>query len=234
MKRFRFPSLLIILCLVMSAPAASAMEITITNLTNGIYFGPLLVTAHATSVSLFKTGQTASSALETLAETGDISDLSVSVGGADADTIEDPANGYLAPGAAVTFTLTPLGNNDALSCVARLSPTNDGFVGLDSLGIPTESGSYYLYFNAYDAGTEANNELIASNGDTVDVLGIADDPGNRAGDNGTGVTSVEPNTKIHIHRGVLGDTDPDGGVSDLDSSVHRWLNPVARMDISIP
>jgi hypothetical protein len=32
---------------------------------------------------------------------------------------------------------------------------------------------------------------------------------------------------------VLGDTDPSGGVSDLDSRIHRWLNPVAKLVLTI-
>ena len=30
---------------------------------------------------------------------------------------------------------------------------------------------------------------------------------------------------------VEDDDDPEGGVSDLDRSVHRWLNPVAKVVI---
>ena len=38
---------------------------------------------------------------------------------------------------------------------------------------------------------------------------------------------------IHVHRGVLGDTDAAGGNSDLDSRIHRWLNPVAKVELTI-
>jgi hypothetical protein len=30
---------------------------------------------------------------------------------------------------------------------------------------------------------------------------------------------------------VAGDTDPAGGISDLDSAIHRWQNPVAEATI---
>ena len=39
---------------------------------------------------------------------------------------------------------------------------------------------------------------------------------------------------VHVHRGIVGDTNPNGGISDLDSSVHRWLNPVARLTVIVP
>jgi hypothetical protein len=51
--------------------------------------------------------------------------------------------------------------------------------------------------------------------------------------NGTGVASTESNDAVHIHRGNLGDTDADGGVSDVDSRIHRWLNPVAKVVITV-
>jgi hypothetical protein len=41
------------------------------------------------------------------------------------------------------------------------------------------------------------------------------------------------NQTVHIHRGILGDTDLLGGTSDLDSRVHRWRNPVARIVLRV-
>ena len=51
--------------------------------------------------------------------------------------------------------------------------------------------------------------------------------------NGTGIMDSSNNEKVHIHPGVLGDTDMNGGASDLDSRVHRWLNPVARVTVIV-
>ena len=34
---------------------------------------------------------------------------------------------------------------------------------------------------------------------------------------------------VHIHPGNLGDDDLEAGMSDLDNTVHRWLNPVAML-----
>jgi len=55
------------------------------------------------------------------------------------------------------------------------------------------------------------------------------DPLEKQGANATAVS----NTTIHIPRSVIGDTDPMGGVSDIDSHIHRWLNPVARRVIEV-
>lgn len=111
-------------------------------------------------------------------------------------------------------------------------PTNDGFVGLDSLAIPGNVGIYTYYLNGYDAGTEANDEII-NGGGTPGTPGIPADPLGQNGTNATGLANTENNSNVHIHRGVIGDTDASGGVSDLDSRVHRWLNPIARLIIEV-
>jgi len=107
-------------------------------------------------------------------------------------------------------------------------PTNDGFVGLDGLPIPTKRGLYTYGLTAYDAGTEANNEVI-NGGGMPGVLGIPADPGGRSGTGATGVTTMEANHTVHVHRGILGDTDATGGISDLNIRMHRWQNPVAQL-----
>ena len=106
------------------------------------------------------------------------------------------------------------------------------FVGLDSWKIPTEDGTYTVYLNGYDAGTEVNNEIINGAG-APGELGIPADPQGNGATGATGTTTTEFNTNVHIHRGVLGDTDAVGGKSDLDSRVHRWLNPVAKVTVVV-
>ena len=219
--------------LVAASVEAASITGTIQNLTHGSYFTPLVITAHDESLDLFEPGQSASEQLRAMAEGGDISGLSSLVGGADDDTVEDPAAGLLAPGQTANFSLnTDISGHTHLSLTAMILPTNDGFVGLDSLSIPETPGTYSFYLNAYDAGTEANDELITGGG-APGVAGIPAAPGNDNGTGGTGVTTEEANTTVHIHRGILGDADPSAGPSDLDSSIHRWLNPVAKLVIVI-
>jgi hypothetical protein len=217
-------------------PAAAAdFSVTITNTTHGAYFTPLLISAHADTIHLFELGQPASPEIQAMAEGGDISGLETAVGGADDDTVANPAAGVLGPGASVSANLnTDTTGNPVLSLVAMILPTNDGFVGLDSLAIPQTPGTYVYYLNAYDAGTEANDErLVGGAGGAPGIPGMPADPGGLAGANGTGVTAAEENSTVHIHRGGLGDTDASGGISDLDSTVHRWLNPVAKLVIDV-
>ena len=63
--------------------------------------------------------------------------------------------------------------------------------------------------------------------------GVPGDPLGVSGVNATGVAQSEINQTVHIHRGIIGDTDSNGGASDLDSRVHRWINPVARLIIEV-
>lgn len=220
--------------LAMTAPAQAAdLDLEIYNLTHGTYFTPLLVGAHGSASHLFQPGMAASANLQNLAECGDFSGLSSELDSAAADKVENPAAGLLAPGAMTSASLSTAAGNDHLSLVAMLLPTNDGFVGLDSLEIPSKAGTYTYYLNAYDAGTEANNELIDSSGCVAGMPGIPAAPGGDSGTNGSGVTSSESNTTVHIHRGILGDTDSSGGASDLDSTIHRWQNPVAKIVLTV-
>lgn len=205
---------------------AAEFTVTVENLTHGIYFTPLLVAAHDNSARLFQSGTPASSSLEALAEMGDFSGLVEDISASSPTFVENPAAGLLAPGQSITTTTisTDGTDNNYLSIVSMMLPTNDGFIGLDSWDIPTTPGTYSLTLNAYDSGTEANDELASSIPSPID-FGM--------GSGGTGVAGEDSNTNVHIHRGAIGDSDAEGGSSDLDNQVHRWLNPVARVTVVV-
>lgn len=217
-----------------SAMAASAqdLEISVTNLTQGLYFTPLVITAHTAEAKLFSVGDMASPELQMMAEGGDISGLVGILSTVEADVSENPAGGLLAPAMTTTTMLDTQDVNMYLSIASMVLPTNDGFVGLDSWMIPTEAGTYTFTLNAYDAGTEANDEIV-NGGGASGVPGIPAAPGGYGGTGATGVTMTEENTYIHIHRGNLGDDDDMAGKSDLNNMVHRWLNPVAKVTVVV-
>ena len=200
------------------------LEISVTNLTQGIHFTPILIGAHNDATHLYAVGEQASGALQAMAEGGDISGLSAMLATANADVVENPAAGLLAPTMTTTTMLDTGDGNRYLSLVAMMLPTNDGFIGVDSWMIPSEAGSYSFTINAYDAGTEANDELAGS---------MPNPPFITFGAGGTGVETAVSNAKVHIHPGNIGDSDAAGGISDLDSSSHRWLNPVATITIVV-
>lgn len=216
-----------------SAPVlAEDVTVEVTNLTNATYFTPLLVAAHSSEARMFQVGTAASTSLQAMAEGGDIDGLTTDLQALGATIVANPAGGLLAPGESAIAALDPTRRNRRLSLVGMLLPTNDGFVGLDSLVIPRQPGSYTFYLNGYDAGTEANDEII-NGGGAPGVPGIPADPGGNGGSGATGVSTTEHNHKVHIHRGILGDTDATGGMSDLDRRVHRWNNPVAKVVVTV-
>jgi hypothetical protein len=383
---------------------ATEYEVTVTNLTHGLHFTPLLLSAHPEDTRFFYTGEPSSPELQALAEGGDTTALAALLESVSATVNIDDT--LLAPGESRTFLISNSDNpaNTQLSIAGMLLPTNDGFVGLNSLTLPTgeahdtdatpdtnpddgteptdvieppgvieptddgesaeppeddmqdpegtddgiandpennpelvddsnpdgdsetdtetdetqsddasaddaplappdpfavveesdpedteepaetdddESDSEQLVDTGegndsdqvagadtetdsdsdadadadeemfpvdgmhmvgesitidllgYDAGTEGNDEMVGS--------GVPGEPGFPAPQPvidsgvGSGATGIEISAEgfVHVHRNVLGDSDPSGGRSDINSAVHRWLNPVARVTVTI-
>jgi len=212
---------------------AQDLSITLSNVTQGLHFTPIITSAHTDDDNIFMLGSTATAELQTMAEGGDISGLATILSNADANNNENPAGGLLAPGTSTTYMLTNDSANTHLSITAMILPSNDGFVGLDSWEIPTEAGTYTITLNAYDAGTEANDELRGSGAPGEAGMPVPPPLQPILGVNGTGVTDIESNNKVHIHRGSLGDSDMSAGTSDINNSIHRWLNPVAKLTVIV-
>lgn len=241
---------------IMASPAAMAVEITvnITNLTQGMAFTPRLLVAHTGNLDLFEPGSPASAGLTAIAEGGDTSVLSAALDLDPTNQRNQTFGGLVGPASTSADYTFETDDHPFLSLATMLIPTNDAFAGLDSWTIPTTPGTYTVTLNAYDSGTEANDEINPATstltGPGGSALGGTGAPGMAGAGNplsgittsgGTGVaiqaTANElPDTGegfVHIHRNVLGDTNATGGASDLDATVHRWLNPVARMTITI-
>ena len=233
MKMIIKPAILAILLFGGAVANAADINVRVTNLTNGIWNTPFLIAAHPDGTSLFEVGQPASANLQAMAEGGDIAGLEADVMGLGATVAANPAGGLLGPATSTTFNMNTDGtSNDRLSVVAMLLPTNDAFAGLNAVEIPTEPGTYTFNVNAYDAGTEANDEIV-NGGGAPGAPGIPADPSGLSGTGGTGAAGPDANPNVHIHRGSLGDMDPTGGVSDIDSRAHRWLNPVIRITVTV-
>ena len=212
---------------------AAELSIKVTNLTHGMVFTPLLVASHDADTHLFKSGEAASLALQKMAEGGSIADLSAQVSAAGGQKVENPNMGLLMPGHSTPeFELDTMSSTH-LSLTAMLLPTDDDFAGVDAWKIPTDVGTYTVLVNAYDAGTEANNELFVDGAGMPGALGIPAFPLGDAGSNGTGLSAQDTNTMIHIHPGNIGDASTDSGKSDVNNTVHRWLNPVLRVTVTV-
>ncbi len=214
--------------------SATNFKVEITNLTHANYFTPILVAGHKRNLDMFELGEPASAELQAIAEGGDVSGMQTALDGAGAvtDVAVTPSGApVLGPGETAVALIDVRGGNRWLSLASMILPTNDAFIGLDAVRLRPWQQTFNLY--AYDAGTEVNDELMNPGaGGAPGVPGIPGDPSGLAGSGGSGQTTTEFNTTVHIHRGILGDDDPLGGLSDLDRSAHRWGTPVARVTVT--
>lgn len=241
--RILITSMMVAAGLIAIQPAAQAADLTVTltNLTRATWFTPLLVTAHPTSFKSFTAGMAASVEIQSIAEAGN-TDAMQTILPAGSSKVFNPANGPLKPGGSTTtisFTGGAGTSNSQLSILAMMVPTNDGFIALNAIDIPTTPGTYTYDVKAYDSGTEANDEKKAAAGG-INQPGMIFPPflndanGNLASSinpNASGFASAAKEGFVHIHRGILGSAA--AGASALDNTVYRWLNPVARVVLTV-
>lgn len=215
-----------------SAANAAEFEVTVTNITAGVHFTPLIVSAHSPDVAMFRTGTEASAQLQAIAEGGDVSSMAALLESVGASVAI--GTGLIAPGATETFTINSSDTNTVLSLSGMLLPTNDGFVGLNSVALPySMGGNAHFAARGYDAGTEANDEVVGSG--APGEAGFPAPPPVVATGTGTGATGVPGHAEgfVTVHRGVIGDLDPNGGYSDINAAIHRWNNPVASITVKM-
>jgi len=197
-------------------------EVTVTNLTRGQQFTPILVATHREGVALFQLGAPASSQLATLAEEGNTGPLtSLLLGTPGVHDVQSsppppPASNLIDPGEAISVIVNGGQGADQLSVAAMLIPTNDGFFALNGVELPKGNRAATYVAPAYDAGSERNDELCASiPGPNFTECG---GPGG-----GAAVVGGEENY-VHIHAGIH-------GIGNLDEANRDWRNPVAQITI---
>ena len=185
-------------------------EITVTNITKGQTFTPILAAAHKSTISFFELGEASSPELADLAESGNVGPLNSLLGTVDLVNGTATTEGLLLPGASVTFTLDSGFGFQRLSLAAMLIPTNDTFVGLDSVRLPFRGTVEYLA-TAYDAGSETNTEMCADiPGPACGGAGLSPD------DSGEGYVYTSP--------GISGE-------AELSGSQYDWKNSVAKITV---
>ncbi len=190
---------------------ADEYQVTITNLTAGQSFTPMLVVSHRRDLHLFTPGEMASTEIEAIAEGGDTGPMEAMLESSPDVQETVSTGGLLGPGESVTVSLEGGKRFRNFSILGMLIPTNDAFLALDSLKASKKKGQsveHYLY--AWDAGTEMNDESCASI------------PGPVCG--GEGPSDGEGEGFIHIHSGIH-------GTGDLPAGLYDWNNPVARVTI---
>ncbi|KAA9131442.1 hypothetical protein F3N42_08985 [Marinihelvus fidelis] len=183
-------------------------EVTITNITPGQYFTPVLATTHEAGPTLFELGSAPSQALADMAEGGDTSGIAADLYDAAFDMAATD-NGLIGPGQSRTVWLAaPRRPGARLSLAGMLLPTNDSFVALNAVELPRTHATMTAV--AYDAGSEDNDELCASI------------PGPMCG--GEPFSDGLGEGFVHVSRGIQ-------GAGDLGAADHDWRNPVARITI---
>lgn len=171
--------LLAITCLPAIAQAQQQVRVTVENLqpNDGFYLTPVWVGLHDGGFDFFDAGGTASSALEALAEEGDVSGLQGLFAGSGQQGVLANADGFagapvLDPGESASTVFSLGASERFLSFASMIIPSNDGFFGndlgtaievLDADGNFSFAGPIELTFaQAWDAGTELNDGLGAA------------------------------------------------------------------------
>lgn len=209
---------------------AADFEVTVTNVTAGVYFTPLIASAHPADVAMFEVATEASPQLQAIAEGGDVSGMAALLESIGASVAT--GGGLLGPGQSETLVVSTSDANTRLSVSSMLLPTNDGFLGINSVALPSAAGvTEYHLARGYDAGTEANDEIVGSG--APGEAGFPAPPPVVASGTGTGGIGVPATAEgfVTVHRGVLGDLDPAGGYSDINAAVHTFNSPVARISV---
>ncbi len=207
-----------------SAPAwaqsAPRYRVTITNLTKGQTFTPVLIATHSPATRIFAPGTVVSPQLQVLAEEGDTAMLAALLRATPATVGEvvtgpPPLAGLQTPGTTRTYDISGGGTFTQLSLAAMLIPTNDAFVGANSVMLPSGFDPIAVDLLAYDSGTEINDELCAS---------IPGPSFMECGGPGGGGRPGRGEGAITVHNGMH-------GVGTMNAPLRDWRGPVARVTI---
>lgn len=184
-------------------------KITVTNLTPGQPFAPIMAASHHSGMSFFEVGQAPSDELAMLAEAGNgkpmAAKLLATPGVSDAQV---STTGTL-PGKTTTLMITAKRGTDNVSIGSMLGATNDAFLAITDVDLPKGRRVVTYMAEAYDAGSEDNDELAAT------VPGVGGE-GYSPTNHGEGF--------VHIHNGIH-------GIGALPAHIRDWRNPVAEITI---
>ncbi len=189
--------------------------VSVTNLTRGQQFTPILAVTHTSQIGLFSLGAPASPELARLAEEGNTGPLSMLLTASGRALDVQTIDGLLGPGETRTFTVRARGHFRRLSLAAMLIPTNDAFFAVNGVQLPSDRRSLVLHRPAYDSGSERNDELCAS----IPGPSFAE-----CGGPGGGMVVGGGESYVFVHAGIH-------GIGNLIASERDWRNPVVRIAV---
>ena len=218
------------------ASAQQAVQVTVENLqpTDGFYVTPVWVGFHDGNFDYFDAGSAASSAVEDLAEGGDLAGLAgefAAFGSGQGGVLTGP-NGFgsgageppvIDPGESSSMIFNLGASERFLSFASMVIPSNDGFFGNDSgtaIEVLDASGNFSFagpldigLANLWDSGTELND-------------------GQGAAFSANGGTSTDTTDPIALHAGL----DNFDGTSTAAGTTINFTNasgsPVLRLSVT--
>lgn len=183
-------------------------SVTITNITSGVSFTPLLAITHKAGHPLFKLGKAASPELVRIAEGGDTMPMQEKLLNSGMAYDAASSGGLLGPGETVTLHVKSKEKFKYRSVVAMLLPTNDGVIAINSMKLAGKNRTTLAL--GYDGGSETNDELCANI------------PGPHC--EGAAFSDEDGEGYVHIHPGIF-------GIGDLQSYMFDWKNPIAEITV---
>ncbi len=143
---------------------------------SGAHFSPLTGAVHGPGVDFFELNQSASDAIEAMAETGATGQLEHVVNQAiESGTAHSVISGsgiFGSGTASTTFSVTdayPL-----VTLVSMIAPSPDWFVGVDGLSFQDENGHFHnnltIDLRVYDAGTDQGVTFTSLNSEESSVI----------------------------------------------------------------
>ena len=188
-------------------------RVTVTNATKGQVISPPLAVFHQRSIALFEVGEPVVDELAIIAEDGDPGPFADVLAGVPEVSGLGAAPGPVPPGQSVTWEVDArVGHR--LSVVGMLVNTNDVCFAINSVQLPRSRFSSSTWTgNAYDAGSEANNE----------DCGFI--PGPACQGAGAGVRDTAgAEGYVTVSNGIH-------GIADLSPAAYDWRNPTVRVHV---
>ena len=205
-----------------SPPAMIDFRIEVTNLTLAQPLSPVALVAHSDNYSAFSLGSMATDGLEQLSEGGDNTAF-LAEADADPEVIStSSSDGPIGPGGTTAITVSVDEDEVTgmmLTAISMLVNTNDAITASMNISVDNllAGESISRTTRSYDTGTEANSEAAGT------IPGPAD------GGEGFNVSRDDIADAIRGHSGVV--TAADGLATSVLTDMHRWDNPVARVQL---
>ena len=145
-------------------------------------FGPIVAVAHAPSISVYEVGQMASEAFEAYVEDGDANTLAafLTTGDEGEDVTTTVVTGTNVAGVSnetLSITVTP--TNTRITFLARISPSPDWFVGVNSFDVVdgnTLVSSGTVGLQPLDAGTDSGDTYTAADAEISQTITTISSP----------------------------------------------------------